>query len=426
MFNMFGKKKQESFGSKNMEEYTPAFLPKNVEDGHTDLSTFIVGDYSLLNDAFIEEQYRKLEGEVNPMVQISDEYTSGELCDPNAAIIWEFAKNKHNEEVTMHELSGKNILKARAVRIQELKERIPKLKDTIAKRQVKIDGLSDKHAKYAVRIGRFMLQLGLPITALAFAADCFVNTGFVQSILYANIKMLTILVVCLGLMSDGTMYALGTLVSKKSDSTSKGLYRIFLGVFVSLFLVSVLGSIAIRVGSMPLQYGSFNAQGDFVSKDTFTVAEYALAIISSLATAVTGALSFFFSYDKEYYLEKECIKLRADQKQDEKLCNQLETELNSLEQAVEPMICDRERRTAAEANLEALRVGLLIHCRKLLALHQQDASYADAMTASAKKLLEAQEIDDHVETDDTINTNEMKKAKTTTVFREERKYKEAV
>lgn len=28
MFNMFGKKKQESFGSKNMEEYTPAFLPK--------------------------------------------------------------------------------------------------------------------------------------------------------------------------------------------------------------------------------------------------------------------------------------------------------------------------------------------------------------------------------------------------------------
>lgn len=426
MFNMFGKKKQEGFGSKNVEEYTPAFLPKNVEDGHTDLSTFIVGDYSLLNDAFIEEQYRKLEGEVNPMVQISDEYTSGELCDPNAAIIWEFAKNKHNEEVAMHELSGKNILKARAVRIQELKERIPKLKDTIAKRQVKIDELSDKHAKYAVRIGRFMLQLGFPITALAFAADCFVNTGFVQSILYANVKMLMILVVCLGLMSDATMYVLGTLVSKKSDSTSKGLYRIFLGVFVSLFLVSVLGSIAIRVGSMPLQYGSFNAQGDFVSKDTFTVAEYALAIISSLATAVTGALSFFFSYDKEYYLEKECIKLRAEQKQDEKLCNQLETELSALEQAVDPMICDRERRTAAEANLEALRVGLLIYCRKLLALHQQDASYADAMTASAKKLLEAQEIDDHVETDDTINTNEMKKAKTTTVFREERKYKEAV
>lgn len=423
MFNMFGKKKQEGFGSKNVEEYTPAFLPKNVEDGHTDLSTFIVGDYSLLNDAFIEEQYRKLEGEVNPMVQISDEYTSGELCDPNAAIIWEFAKNKHNEEVAMHELSGKNILKARAVRIQELKERIPKLKDKIAKRQVKIDELSDKHAKYAVRIGRFMFQLGFPITALAFAADCFVNTGFVQSILYANVKMLMILVVCLGLMSDGTMYALGTLVSKKSDSTSKGLYRIFLGVFVSLFLVSVLGSIAIRVGSMPLQYGSFNAQGDFVSKDTFTVAEYALAIISSLATAVTGALSFFFSYDKEYYLEKECIQLRAEQQQDEKLCNQLETELSSLEQAVDPMICDRERRKAAEANLEALRVGLMIHCRKLLALHQQDASYVDAMTASSKKLLEVKETDDLTEN---IDVNEVKNSKTTTVFREERKYKEAV
>lgn len=426
MFNMFGKKKQESFGSKNMEEYTPAVLPKNVEDGHTDLSTFIVGDYSLLNDAFIEEQYRKLESEVTPMIQISDEYTSGELCDPNAAVIWEFTKSKHNEEVAMRELSGKNIVKARAVRIQELKERIPKLKDTIAKRQMKIDGLSDKHAKYAVHIGRFMFQLGLPITALAFAADCFVNTGFVQSILYANVKMLMILVVCLGLMSDGTMYALGTLVSKKSDSISKGLYRIFLGVFASLFLVSVLGSVAIRVGSMPLQYGYYNAQGVFVSKDTFTVAEYALAIISSLATAVTGVLSFFFSYDKEYYLEKECIKLRAEQKLDEKLCNQLETELTSLEMTVDPMICDRERRKAAEANLKALRVGLMIHCRKLLALHQQDASYTDAMTASAKKLLEAQEIDAHTETDETIDINEEQEAKATTVFCEERKYKEAV
>lgn len=424
MFNMFGKKKQERFGFKNMEEYKPAFLPKNVEDGHTDLSTFIVGDYSLLNDTFIEEQYRKLESEINSMVQISDEYTSGELCDSNTAIIWEFTKNRHKKEVFMHELSGKNILKARAVRIQELKDRIPKLKDTIAKRQMKIDGLSDKHAKYAVRIGRFILQLGLPITALAFAADCFVNTGFVQSILYTNIKFLIILVVCLGLMSDGTMYALGTLLSKKSDSTSKGLYRIFLGVFLSLFLLSVVASVTVRIGSMPLQYGSFNAQGDFVSKDTFTVAEYALAIVSSMSTSVTGALSFFFSYDKEYYLEKECIKLKAAQKQDEKLCNQLETELNSLEQAVNPMICDRECRTAAEANLEALRVGLLIHCRKLLALHQQDASYADAMMASAKKILEAQYIDDYTETDDT-NTNETN-AKTKIVLCEERKYKEAL
>lgn len=425
MFNLFGKKKQESFGSKNMEEYTPAYLPKNVEDGHTDLSTFIVSDYSLLNDDFIEEQYRKLEAEVSPMIQISDEYTSGGLCDPNAGVIWEFAKNKHDEEVAMHELSGKNILKARAVRIQELRERIPKLKDTISKRQKQIDAFSDKRAKHAIRIGNFMLQLGLPITALAFAADCFVNTGFVQSILYANVKMLIILVICLGLMSDGTMYALGTLVSKKSDSTSKGLYNIFLAVFASLFIVSVLGSIAIRVGSMPLQYGSYNAQGAFVSKDSFTVAEYALAIISSLATAVTGALSFYFSYDKEYYLEKECIKLRAEQKQDEKLCNQLETEQTSLEMAVNPMICDRERRNAAEANLEVLRVGLPIHCRKLLALHQQDASYADAMTVSAKKLLENQETIPADE-GETIDINEEQKTNTTTVFHEERMFKEAV
>ena len=114
-----------------------------------------------------------------------------------------------------------------------------------------------------------------------------------------------------------------------------------------------------------------------------------------------------------------------EQKQDEKLCNQLETELTSLEMAVDPMICDRERRRAAEANLEALRVDLMIHCRKLLALHQQDASYADAMTVSAKKLLENQKTVP-AEVDEAIDINEVQKTKTTTVFREERKLKEAV
>ena len=78
-------------------------------------------------------------------------------------------------------------------------------------------------------------------------------------------------------------------------------------------------------------YGSFDAKGTWISNETFTVAEYALAIISSLATAVTGALSFFFSVDREYYLEKECIKLKGEQEKDEKLCIQLESELASLE-----------------------------------------------------------------------------------------------
>ena len=270
-----------------------------------------------------------------------------------------------------------------------------------------------------------MIQLGLPITAIAFAADFFVNTEFVQSILYSNVNMLRILVVCLCLMSDGTMYALGNLVSKKSDSVSPRMYRTFFAVFIFLFSVSVLGSIAIRIGSMPLTYGTFDAKGNFISKETFTVAEYALAVISSLATAVTGALSFFFSVDKEYYLEKECIKLKAEQAQDEKLCTQLEAELTSLEQAVDPMICDRERRKVAEANLKALRKGLKMLIRKLLALHQQDAAYSDAMAESAQKLLKDTKTES-IEDDESIGMDEVQKSKKTMIFREGRENKEAV
>lgn len=154
MFNMFRKKEQESFGLKNTEKYTPAFLPKNVEDGHTDLSTFIVGDYSLLNDAFLAARYAECESKLSPLVQISDEFTLGDMGDSYVNAEWEFVKNKHEEEVAMHDLSGKNILKARAVRIQELQERIPKIKEKIIKRQQRIDALSDKHAKHAIRIGK--------------------------------------------------------------------------------------------------------------------------------------------------------------------------------------------------------------------------------------------------------------------------------
>jgi hypothetical protein len=322
----------------------------------------------------------------------------------------------------MHELSGKNIMKARIIRIQELKQRIPKLHDKIAKRQEKIDALSDKHAKFAIRIGKHMLQLGLPITAIAFTADFFVNTEFLQSILYSNVNMLRILVICLCLLSDGTMNAIGNLMSKKSDSMSSFMYRTFLVVFILLFGVSVLGSIAIRLGSMSATYGTFNSEGNFVSKETFTVAEYALAIISSLATAVTGILSLFFSTDKEYYLEKECIKLTAEQEKDEKLCIQLEAELASLEKAVDPMICDRERRKAAEANLEALRTGLKLLMRKLLAMNQQDASCLDAMSESANKLLE----DAQRGTFRALDSDEAPNIKKTMKILEGREYKEVV
>lgn len=422
MFNMFGKKRQESFGSKNMEEYAPAYLPKNVEDGHTDLSTFIVGDYSLLNEEFLAGIYGKVKDHYEPIVNISDEFTPGDTGDTLVNTQLQFAQHKHAEEVAMHELSGKNIVKARKVRKQELKERIPKLKEKIVKRQQRIDALSDKHAKHAIRIGKMIIQLGLPITALAFVADFFVNTEFVQSILYSNVNMLRILVVCLCLMSDGTMYALGSMVSKKADTKATAMYRTFFAAFIFLFSVSVLGSIAIRVGSMPMIYGTFDAKGNWISKETFTIAEYALAIISSLATAVTGALSFFFSVDKEYYLEKECIKLKTEQEKDEKLCIQLESELASLEQAVDPMICDRERRKTAEANLEALRLGLMIFMRKLLALHQQDASYLDSMSESAKNLLN----DTQTVTSENINSDETQTNMKTKMFCEGREYKEAV
>lgn len=422
MFNWFNRKNQGNYGSKNVEEYTPAYLPKNVEDGHTDLSTFITNDYSVLNEKYLEERYKECENKLLPIIETSDIFTVGESLDAYIDGEMKIVENKFEEEVAMHELSGANIIKSRKVRAEELRQRIPKLHEKIAETSSKVEKLKDKHAKHALRIGNRIIQLGLPVTLIAFAADFFVNTEFVQSILFSNINLLRILVICLCLMSDATMFAVGTIMSQDEDGMPKWLRRTFCIVFVSLFAISVIGSIAIRVGSMPSTYGSFDANGNFISKDTFTVAEYALAIISSLATTVTGALSFFFSVDRDYYLEKECIKLEKELKANEKLCSQLEAEFLALEQAEDPMVCDKERRKAAEANIAALAAGLKLHVRKLLALHQQDALYTDAMSESAKVLLESMDKESTNNRNVIAGSHANKKA----VFTEEKELREAV
>lgn len=422
MFNWFNRKNQGNYGSKNVEEYTPAYLPKNVEDGHTDLSTFITNDYSVLNEKYLEERYKDCENRLLPIIETSDSFTVGESLDAYIDGEMKIVENKFEEEIAMHELSGANIIKSRNVRAEELRQRIPKLHEKIAETSSKVEKLKDKHAKHALRIGNRIIQLGLPVTLIAFAADFFVNTEFVQSILFSNVNLLRILVVCLCLMSDATMFAVGTIMSQDEDGMPKWVRRTFCIVFVSLFAISVIGSIAIRVGSMSLTYGSFDASGNFVGKDTFTVAEYALAIISSLSTAVTGALSLFFSVDRGYYLEKECIKLQKMVKEDKKICSQLESELLALEQAEDPMICDKKRRKATEANIAALSAGLKMHVRKLLALHQQDALYTDAMAESAKILLESMDKEG-TNNRNVIDGSHVNKK---TVFIEEKELKEAV
>ncbi|MCD8148323.1 MAG: hypothetical protein LUE92_01915 [Clostridiales bacterium] len=381
---MFNKKKG-NLGSKNIEDYVPAYLPRNAEDGHADLTTFIVEDYCVLKEDFLRERYTECENKLTPLIQISDQYTVGDIMDTYVDAEMEFVKNKYHEEVAFHELSGNNIMKARIIRMQELKKRMETIDEECVKRQKRIDELADHHAKYAIRIGRWMIQLGLPITVLALVADYYVNTQFIQNILYGNMNMLRILVICLCLMSDGTMYALGSLLSTNSKRTL--MFRTFVFVFAFLFSISVVGSLAIRLGSMGLTYGNFNAAGDFIGKDTYTVAEYSLAIISGLATAVTGTMSFFFSYDEGYRIEKECRMLKTEQKRDEKVYTQLEAELTSLENAVDPLICDGKLQIVAEKNIEALKKGLKLYVRHLLALHQQDASYLNSMSESAKSLL---------------------------------------
>lgn len=53
------------------------------------------------------------------------------------------------------------------------------------------------------------------LTVLAMAVDAAVNYSFLESILLSNALLLWVMVITMSIMSDGTMWALGTYLSKR-------------------------------------------------------------------------------------------------------------------------------------------------------------------------------------------------------------------
>lgn len=387
-------KKNANYESFNKEIYTPRPLPRFAEKGHTDLSGFITPEYSLLDPVYMKKKYAECEEYLGPLVKTSDPFTLGSNLDAFVDSEIAFEKNQFNKECVYNEISAANISKARNVRKAALSSRLEKLSGEIAHTESELNNLGHPKGKHVLRIGRFMLQLGLPVTIAALAADFYVNKYFVQSMLFSKPDLLNILAICMCMLSDISLYAVSTSLSKASSNNSDEtrIQKILIFIFTGFFFLSIVGSIGIRIGTMNLSFGSYDADGNWIGKTAFNISEWSLTILSSFCTALTGAVSFWVSYDPEYWKEKMVNELTEKLKAKETVYLELRSELLALTEATDPLETDLERRKAAEENLKALSIGLKAHVRKLMAIQQEDASFTAAMGHSTAELIEKSRV----------------------------------
>lgn len=389
---MFKKKKNAIYGSVLSEDYVPATLPKYGKS----LDTFITGTYRLLSQRFIQEQYDDCEEKLSALVQTSDQFTVGKSCDAYIDGQMRHLEAVHQEDVAAHDLQIEHIRSGLDVRRGVVERRISQLEDAATQLTQAIAPLRGLNAQFEISLGRLHIPLGVPITLIAMVVDAVLNYSYLNTILLQNKWLLFVTVACLSIMSDGSMYALGMLISRKDEQfMDKRLFQCSVIGLLAMFLLSVVSGLMIRFGSMSVTYGTINAAGQFVGKDSYSLAEWGISLVTAFLTTTTGLISMAFSIDKNAHLVDRRRAMEAELSVIDAEYQALMAERDAIDHAADPMTRDLECRNAAEKNLNALRVGLKHHMRKLLAQHQGDASYSDTMAESAEALLSRPSVQAH-------------------------------
>lgn len=381
---MSKKKTSENQGLVLSEVYVPATLPKYG----LKLDTFIPSDYSLALPNAIEDYYKACEEKLDSLVESSDEFTDGSVCDSYIDAQIMQLRCSHEAEVVTHHLQCGNIMNARNNRKAQLERRKADLEEKIQDCKQKIAPLSGLHAQFEIKFGSVCLSLGTIVTFLALLVDCLVNYSYLQSVLLQNQFLLMVCTVCLAVMSDVSMFCLGTLISRQGEKfTSTWLYRIITVGLLSMFLISVIAGVMVRFGSMDQTFGTINAEGMFIGKETYTMAEWGVSLVTAFLTAATGLISFALSVDKNAHLVDRRRDYEAALNASEVKLSAICAELAALESAVDPYELDKEFHDVAEKAIEALRTGLKMHVRKLLAERQMDPTYTETISQSCNALI---------------------------------------
>ena len=384
----------KSKGSINQvkDNYVPAMLPNpgrglEAEPGTNDIVNFVTSDYSMNDPSLIEGFYKEEDAKLSGLIAQGDHFSSGKDCFPyiDGQINKLYADLK--DEVPQHEHQATRINATRDARKQTLKSRIELLEDKIAEHTATIKPLIGLRSQFTLHLG-VNISLGILITIAAMIFDNVVNYNYYQTVLLSNAALLWVTVIGCSFLSDVSMACLGAYISRKNeDFTSKTLYYTICGALLLMFVVSVVASVMVRIGSMPETYGTIDAAGNAVPPDRYTLAQWGITLVTSFITACTGILSFAFSNDKNAHL----VSIREHAEHDRANCiKQLEpmkNELLLLERAPDPLNRDVKKRAAAICQIEALRLGLKLHSLKMFSLKVGEASFDEKLSEVADRLI---------------------------------------
>lgn len=344
--------------------------------------------YRLLEDSFSDECYRQLEEKTRNIIETTDQFTLPDSLDSFVAGQMQHVETVHREDIALHERQVKRIRDTIETRKAALDRQNEELKHRIDELKGKIEPLKNLNAQFELSLGRFHISLGAVVTLLAIIVDTVLNYTFLESVLYQNQVLLMIGTVGMALMSDFSMFLLGTLLARGSDSMSrKWLYNTgCIGLFC-IFLLTVVATVMVRVGTMDITFLEADAYGNLVSKAGYSLADWGITLITSFLTTCTAIFSFVTSNDKNAYQVATRRRYEAElAKADAKYQANLD-ERKDLEQADDPANYDRATRAVAGRRMIALQTGLLHRCRDLLATHQNDPNYTAVIFESAAAIL---------------------------------------
>ena len=367
---------------------TDRYVPVTLPTCGMRLENFVASDYSMNDPAVIEAGYHDMEARMDGVAATCDLHSAGSECDAYADAQLRHSAAVLDAEAAEHKDQLTRIRSAREMRKASLKRTSPRLQREADRLDAAIAPLEGLYPQFQIHIGRRDISVSLPITIVAMIVDSFVNYGFLQTIILSNDILLKLTVITMAIMSDGSMWALGTLLSRRNERFApKPIYYAECVCLFLCFLLSVVASVMIRFGSMPATFGTVNAAGEYVGKASYSLAEYGVTLVTAFVTTATGILSFAFSLDVNAF----AVTLRERWKKDRDLClagleAQL-AELALLDGAPDPGIRDEARRKAALRQIEATRVGLKLHCRLMMLLRMEDADFTEKMARSAEELL---------------------------------------
>lgn len=380
--SFFNKKKVGHYNVLT-DKYVPASLPSYGQG----LQTFVPADYPMNKPEVVEAAYHDVKKHLDDVIATCDRHSVGTECDHYIDAETEHSYAVHEAAVANNENQIVRIRSAREMRKAALDRKIGLLEEKAAKLKSEIEPLEGLRPQFQVRIGSFTISLGLPITIAAMVVDAAVNYGALQSVLLSNATLLMITVICMSVMSDASMWVLGTFLSHRGEKfVSKPLFWTICASLAGMFIISVVASVMVRFGSMDSTFGTINAAGEFVGKEAYSLAEYGVTLTSAFLTTATGLMSFAFSLDENAFL----VSVRENKKKELTKClaelDPLLNERTLLVNAPDPQAWDEHKRAAAVHQIEATRLGLKLHCRKQMTVRVNDPDFTERMAEAGAAL----------------------------------------